>query len=167
MELDAATGPSERKFNGGMRMTGVARTVLLACALALAGAPAAAQGGCVSLPAASALAADSGRADVVIRASASIRELRFESRPRTSVRTLGCAGLDSVVVTERVNLPDPVEPGVTYRDVRVGVEIRASLGVTCLLPALAADPAFADLCASAAAPTRPAAAPAPQNPPRR
>lgn len=148
-------------------MTGIGRTVLLAGVLALAAVPAAAQGGCVPLPAASAVAADSGRApDVLIRASATIRELRFESRPRTSVRTLGCAELDGVVVTERVNLPDPVEPGVTYRDVRVGVEIRASLGVTCLLPALAADPALADLCASAAPPRQPAA-PAPPNSPRR
>lgn len=147
-------------------MTGIARTVLLAGVLALAGVPAAAQGGCVASPAASAVSADSGRADVIIRASATIRELRFESRPRTSVRTLGCAGLDGVVVTERVNLPDPVEPGVTYRDVRVGVEIRASLGVACLLPALAADPAFADLCASAAPPRQPPA-PAPPNSPRR
>jgi hypothetical protein len=139
---------------------------VLAAMLVLAAAPAAAQEECAVTPA----AADSGRgADVVVRASASIRELRFESRPRTRVRTAGCAALDTVVVTERVNLPDPVEPGVTYRDVRVGVEIRTSLSVVCLLPALAADPVLAGLCAPApsAVPTEPARATAPATTPRR
>lgn len=124
----------------------------MAVALVLSSAPVAAQAGTACVPpppgAASALAGDSGRGvDVVVRATATAREVRFASEPRAQVRALGCAGLDSVVVTERVNLPDPVQPGVTYRDVRVGIEIRASLDVTCLLPALAADPALAGLCA--------------------
>ncbi|HLM66054.1 MAG TPA: hypothetical protein VK358_00940 [Longimicrobium sp.] len=158
-------------------MTALGRMALLAAMPVLAAAPAAAQDGCVRLG--SSAAADSARAPtVLIRATAGIRELRFETRPRTEVRTAGCAGLDGVTVTERVNLPDPVEPGVTYRDVRVGMEIRAHLDVVCL-PALAADPAFAALCgsaapASAAPPLRqrptqqqPPNAPAPANPPRR
>lgn len=149
------------------------RVVLAAGMLACASVDARAQDGCPSLPLASTIAADSGGApDVLIRARASIRELRFQSRPRTSVRTLGCAGLADVVVTERVNLPDPVEPGVTYRDVRVGVEIRADFQVACLLPALAADPALAGLCApapSASAAPQPerSDASAPAAPPRR
>ena len=149
------------------------RIVLAAGMLACASVDARAQDGCPSLPLASAAAADSGGApDVLIRARASIRELRFQSQPRTSVRTLGCALVDTVVVTERVNLPDPVEPGVTYRDVRVGVEIRADFQVECLLPALAADPALTGLCApapSASAAPRPERtdAPAPATPPRR
>ncbi|HEX6037827.1 hypothetical protein, partial [Longimicrobium sp.] len=113
--------------------------------LVLAAAPVAAQDACALLPVAPA-AADS-LPDVLIRATATAREVRFNTQPRTSVRALGCA--DSVIVTERVNLPDPVEPGVTYRDVRVGIEIRADLRITCLLPALAADPALAGLCAPA------------------
>lgn len=152
-------------------MTALGRIVLAAGMLACVSAPAAAQDGCPSLPGSSA-AADSGRApDVLIRASASAREVRFQSQPRTSLRTPGC-NLDGVVETERVNLPDPVEPGVTYRDVRVGVEIRADLQVACLLPALAADPALAGLCAPAPSasaipqPDRPDA-PAPATPPRR
>jgi hypothetical protein len=158
-----------------MRMTALGRTVLLAAMLALAAAPAAAQDACAALPLAG-IAAGAGQAPtVLIRATATLRELRFETRPRTEVRTVGCAGLDSLIVTERVNLPDPVEPGVTYRDVRVGVEIRAHLDIVCL-PALAADPAFAALCASAspasAAPPsqqqqQPPNASAPANPPRR
>lgn len=152
-------------------MTALGRIVLAAGMLALVPVDARAQDECPALPA-SAAAADSGRApDVLIRASATAREVRFQSQPRTSVRTGGCA-LDGVVETERVNLPDPVEPGVTYRDVRVGVEIRADLQVACLLPALAADPALAGLCApapSASAAPQPERtdAPAPATPPRR
>lgn len=148
------------------------RMVIAAALLALAPVGAKAQGPCLSLPA-GVVAADSGGApDVLIRARATLRELRFETRPRTSVRTLGCAGTGGIVVTERVNLPDPVQPGVTYRDVRVGVEIRADFRITCLLPALAADPALAGLCApapspSAAPPNDRTAAPAPATPPRR
>jgi hypothetical protein len=138
----------------------------LAAMLGLASAPAAAQDACAPLP--DLAARDStGGALVVVRASASIQELRFESQPRTRVRTTGCAALDSVVVTERVNLPDPVEPGVTYRDVRVGIEIRASLNVACLHPALAADPALAGLCSPAPSASAAPPAGAPATPPRR
>jgi hypothetical protein len=166
MELDAAPRPTCVDFQrmGTMRL---GRSMALAAMLALASAPAAAQDGCTLPPRLA--GGDSTGALVIIRASANIRELRFESRPRAEVRTEGCAGLDSVIVTERVNLPDPVQPGVTYRDVRVGIEIRASLNVACLLPALAADPAFAGLCSPA--PTASAASPppagAPATPPRR
>jgi hypothetical protein len=152
-----------------MRMTALGRMVLLAAMPVVAAAPAAAQDGCARPG--PAVAADSARAPtVLIRATADLRELRFDARPRTEVRTPGCAELDGVTVTDRVNLPDPVEPGVTYRDVRVGVEIRAHLDVVCL-PALAADPAFAALCGSAAPPQQQPTqqqrpnAPAPANPP--
>jgi hypothetical protein len=73
------------------------------------------------------------RPDVVIVASAQIDQLRFESAPRAELRLFGC---DTLVVTERRNLPKPVQPGVTYRDVGIGIEIRSWLNVQCLLPAL-------------------------------
>lgn len=116
--------------------------------------------------AAPALRADSARAtperppDVLLVANATVAQLRFESEPRVQVRLLGCAGVDSVVTTQRQNLPHPVQPGVTYRDVRVGVEIRAWLNVQCLPALAAADPA---LCAPVQVQTRvtpPAPAPA-------
>jgi hypothetical protein len=75
--------------------------------------------------------------DIVIRAGAQVEQLRFESQPQVSVRLTGCSELDSVRVTERRNLPDPVEPGVTYRDVAVGVEILGHLDVRCLISDLA------------------------------
>lgn len=149
-----------------MTMRGAIGT-MVAMACVLGAVPAAAQAGCVLSPLAA--GADSARAgggrapDVLIRATVTAAEVRFRTQPRASVRVPGCAGLDSVVVTERVNLPDPVQPGVTYRDVRVGIEIRTHLNVLCA-PALAADPAFAALCAAA---TPPAASPPAATPPRR
>ena len=88
--------------------------------------------------------AAAGRPDVVIRASVSARELRFESEPRASVRLTGCAPGDTgrVRVLERRNLPERVQPGVTYRDVYVAVEIVGRLEAACLL-GLAADSAAA------------------------
>ena len=74
--------------------------------------------------------------DVVIAASAQVRELRFESRPEIRVGVAGCPGGDAVRVVERRNLPDPVLPGVTYRDVFVSVEILGHLQVECLLRGL-------------------------------
>jgi hypothetical protein len=90
--------------------------------------------------------------------------VRFASEPRATVRTLGCLSLDTVIVTERVNLPDPVQPGVTYRDVRVGIEIRAHLDVRCLPALAAACGASPTVSADPAAAPR---APVPPTPPRR
>jgi hypothetical protein len=135
---------------------------------ALACAPAAAQE-CAGL----AVNADSARAqgrrpDLLIVASVSAREVRFETQPDAEVRLTGCAALDTVIVTERTNLPDPVQPGVTYRDVRVGIEIRGWLDVQCVAALAAADPA---LCAPVQIRTNatqpPAAQPAPATPPGR
>ena len=110
-----------------------------------------------------------GRPDVVIRASVSARELRFESEPRARVRLTGCTPGDSarVRVLERRNLPERVQPGVTYRDVYVAVEIVGRLEAACLL-GLAADSAAARgrplPCAPAARDTASRAPPPPPRP---
>jgi len=135
---------------------------------ALAPEPAAAQE-CAGLAprADSARAEPARRPDVLLVASATAAEVRFESEPRVQVRLNGCEGLDSIVTTQRQNLPDPVQPGVTYRDVRVGVEIRAWLNVQCLPLLASAEPA---LCAPVQVQTQttpPAGEPASANPPRR
>jgi hypothetical protein len=64
--------------------------------------------------------------DVEIGASVKAKRLRFKDKPRTEVglegeaRTPeGRADLETTSGSERENLPDEVEPGVTYRDVRV------------------------------------------------
>lgn len=68
---------------------------------------------------------------IVLFAAATAREVRFTGQPRISVRLCG-ALMDSVRVVERRNLPDPVQPGVTYRDVYVAVEILGHLRAECL-----------------------------------
>jgi hypothetical protein len=68
---------------------------------------------------------------IILRASASAREVRFASQPRIQVRLCGGV-LDSVRVLERRNLPDPVQPGITYRNVFIAVEILGHLNAECL-----------------------------------
>jgi hypothetical protein len=81
------------------------------------------------------VARDQGRAgepDVEIGAAASAKKLRFKRKPRVEVNTHAHSEIDPQLAreldriegeggshTERENLPEEVEPGVTYRDVRV------------------------------------------------
>jgi hypothetical protein len=68
---------------------------------------------------------------IILRASATAREVRFATEPRIMVRM--CGGVvDSVRVLERRNLPDPVQPGTTYRDVYIAVEVLGHLHAQCL-----------------------------------
>ena len=76
-------------------------------------------------------------ADVVLLASVSAREVRFQSQPEISVRL--CGGFDSVRVVERRNLPERIVPGVTYRDVYIAVEILGHVYADCLRERLAAE----------------------------
>jgi hypothetical protein len=78
--------------------------------------------------------------DVEIAASAKARKLRFRSKPETNAEFHGGTRvrsddriedveLETEERSERRNLPDEVEPGVTYRDVEVGwaAEARARM----------------------------------------
>jgi len=127
--------------------------VLLACAV-----PAAAR--------AQAACADSARADtagalVLIRASVTADEVTFRNDPSASARVGGCAG-PAVRVLERRNLPERVEPGATYRNVFIAVEIVGRLEASCIA-ALAGDAGLAaalgaDACTPAARTETPASA---------
>ena len=91
-------------------------------------------------------AGDSARADTagavaVIRASFTAEEVTFRSEPRASARVAGCAG-PAVRVVERRNLPERVEAGATYRDVRIAVEIVGRVEASCIA-SLAGDGALA------------------------
>jgi len=66
-------------------------------------------------------------ADVEVFTSARARELRFEVVPEVKVWFEGEPGVRSSSRTERENLPDEVEPGVTYRDVEVRWRARAKV----------------------------------------
>lgn len=97
--------------------------------------------------------ASAGHADVLIRASATIAELRFETQPQASARVTGCDAIGAVRVVERRNLPERVQPGVTYRDVTIAVEIVGRLEAACIA-ALATDPGGAGTaCAPVSADT--------------
>jgi hypothetical protein len=68
-------------------------------------------------------------ADVEIGATVRAKRLRFRGKPKTSVGFEGYPEVESDSHTERENLPEEVEPGVTYRDVevrwRAGARIRS------------------------------------------
>jgi hypothetical protein len=66
-------------------------------------------------------------ADVAISTSVRTRELRFGIVPETMVWFEGDPGERSSSTTERENLPDEVEPDVTYRDVRVRWRARSRI----------------------------------------
>lgn len=76
-------------------------------------------------------AAASDAPAIVLYVAASAREVRFARQPTIRVRLCGAVA-DSVRVVERRNLPDPVQPGTTYRDVFIAVEILGHLNAECL-----------------------------------
>jgi hypothetical protein len=57
--------------------------------------------------------------DIELTANVKARELRFEEVPETDVHP--------PAKTERENLPEEVEPGVTYRNPRVRLRIASAL----------------------------------------
>jgi hypothetical protein len=77
--------------------------------------------------------------DVEIGATVRARRLRFRKKPRMDVETRGDVEVHPELTgelnlegeggshAERENLPDEVEPGVTYRNVRVGWRAGAEL----------------------------------------
>jgi hypothetical protein len=65
--------------------------------------------------------------DVEIGAAVRAKKLRFRRVPETEVAFTGDSERDQVASSERENLPDQVEPGVTCRDVRVRWRAAAKL----------------------------------------
>ena len=57
--------------------------------------------------------------DIEIGAVVRAKKLRFRSKPKTDVQFRGEPEIKSGSGSKRENLPDEVEPGVTYRDVHV------------------------------------------------
>ncbi len=58
-------------------------------------------------------------ADVEIGAVAKMKAIRFDEVPETEVSFPGSDERRSGSHTERENLPDEIEPGVTYRDAKI------------------------------------------------
>jgi hypothetical protein len=70
------------------------------------------------------------QADVAIVASAHAREVRFADEPEVHVTVSGDVnGRPAAVVsrTDRTDLPDPVQPHVTYRDIGIRLTITSTL----------------------------------------
>lgn len=74
--------------------------------------------------------ARTGAADVLLLVGVHADEIRFASQPRVRVRL--CWGGDTVRVVQRDNLPSPVVPGTTYRNVYIAVELLGRINAECL-----------------------------------
>jgi hypothetical protein len=66
--------------------------------------------------------------DVEMKFSVRAKELRFECKPDLDVVAFADAPATAESQSERENLPDEVEPGVTYRDIAVRWRAAARLG---------------------------------------
>jgi hypothetical protein len=66
-------------------------------------------------------------ADIELVASVEADELRFDEPPETEVRFFGEPGHESASGSDRTNLPEEVEPGVTYRNVRIDYRLATRL----------------------------------------
>lgn len=62
-------------------------------------------------------------ADIAITAHVTARELRFETVPNPQVEFTGGPRLKTQWDAVRENLPRPVQPGVTYRDIGIRLKI--------------------------------------------
>jgi hypothetical protein len=58
-------------------------------------------------------------ADIELVASVEANELRFDHPPQTEVRFFGEPQHESASGSDRTNLPEQVDPDVTYRNVRI------------------------------------------------
>jgi hypothetical protein len=74
--------------------------------------------------------ARSGAADVLLLVGIHADSVRFASQPHVRVRL--CWGGDTVRVVQRDNLPSPIVPGTTYKNVYVALEILGRVNAECL-----------------------------------
>ena len=74
---------------------------------------------------------DQPPAEIEVGAVAKAKAIRFDKVPKTKITFPGSDQERSGSHTERENLPDEVEPGVTYRDVtvrwRAGAAVRTEV----------------------------------------
>lgn len=82
------------------------------------------------LAAAAAPAQPSSLPDVAILATVHARELRFDEKPEVRVEVWGSVNgrpAATVSTSDRTNLPDEVQPHVTYRDIGILLTITSTL----------------------------------------
>jgi hypothetical protein len=66
-------------------------------------------------------------ADVAIIANVTAQELRFDVVPNSTVEFPGKPRNETIWHADRFNLPDKIEPGVTYRNIGIRLKITSSL----------------------------------------
>ena len=71
-----------------------------------------------------------GPGDVILLVGIHADEVKFASQPHVRVRL--CWGGDTLRVVQRDNLPSPIVPGTTYRNVYIAVELIGRLNAECL-----------------------------------
>jgi hypothetical protein len=74
--------------------------------------------------------ARNGAADVLLLVGIHADSVRFASQPHVRVRL--CWGGDTVRVVQRDNLPSPIVPGTTYKNVYIAVELLGRVNAECL-----------------------------------
>src|SRR5437868_5906050 len=83
--------------------------------------------------------ARSGPADIMLLVGVHADLVRFGSQPHVRVRL--CWGGDTLRVVQRDNLPSPVVPGTTYRNVYIAVELIGRVNAECLANRIGVGPA--------------------------
>jgi hypothetical protein len=78
--------------------------------------------------------ARSGAADVLLLVGIHADSVRFASQPHVRVRL--CWGGDTVRVVQRDNLPSPIVPGTSYKNVYIAVEVLGRVNAECLAAAI-------------------------------
>jgi hypothetical protein len=66
-------------------------------------------------------------ADIAIIANITAEELRFDVVPNSTVEFPGKPQSKTIWQAERFNLPDKIEPGVTYRNIGIRLKITSTL----------------------------------------
>ena len=82
--------------------------------------------------------AKSGAADVMLLVGVHADQVLFKSQPHLRVRL--CWGGDTLRVVQRDNLPSPIVPGTTYRNVYIAVEVIGRVNAECLANAIGVGP---------------------------
>ena len=114
-----------------MRIIGFALSALL---VAVAPAPGQQQTRPCPAPRSLGVPTDSIKPDIVVIARVEAAELKFNAQPQTSLQLFGCPQIDTSLVVLRTNLPKPVAPGVTYRNVVVDFRLNMKFAeLECLL----------------------------------
>ena len=148
------------------RLSNVVAAALAVCALLAAhessAAQTQAQTGAPQAPRQASGGATAAEPDLAIDARVTARELLFRKVPTPRVEFTGRPRRETVWESERQNLPEEVQPGVTYRDIGITLRIRSVFAdiERIVAEALGEIPPSDDAAPPPATPERPSTPPA-------